>query len=446
MTAIACIVLAAGMGTRMKSNLPKVMHKAGGRSLLGHALSAVAELAPERINVVVGPDMDIVSNEARRYAPDCRLFEQTERKGTAHAVSMAVPGLEGFSGQVLILYGDVPLIESATLRDLCTAAGGSMAVLGFNAADPHGYGRLISSGNQLLAIREHLDASDEERTIAICNSGIICIDSTLLQAWLPQIGNDNAKGEYYLTDLVEICNAKGNDCRFTECDEDQVRGVNDRIQLAEIEAILQTRYRTQAMQGGATLVAPQTVFLSPDTKIGRDVVIEPHVVIGPGAEIADGVHILSFCHLEGAKVAGGCTIGPYARLRPGADVQSGAKVGNFVEIKKASIEPGAKVNHLTYIGDARVGKGANIGAGTITCNYDGFFKHFTDIGAGAFIGSNSSLVAPVKIGDGALVGSGSVITRDVEHDALVLARGRQEQRTGWAKKFRKAMLAKKSKS
>jgi bifunctional UDP-N-acetylglucosamine pyrophosphorylase/glucosamine-1-phosphate N-acetyltransferase len=446
MTAIACIVLAAGMGTRMKSNLPKVLHKAGGRSLLGHALSTVAELAPQGVNVVVGPDMDIVSAEAKASAPDCRVFEQTKRNGTAHAVSVAMPGLDGFSGQVLILYGDVPLIESETLRELCIAAGDTMAVLGFNAADPHGYGRLISDGDRLLAIREHLDASEQERGISICNSGIICIDNTLLQAWLPQIGNDNAKGEYYLTDLVEICNARSRTCRYTLCDEDQVRGVNDRAQLAEIEAILQTRYRTRAMRNGATLVAPQTVFLSPDTKIGRDVVIEPNVVIGPGVEIADGAHILSFCHLEGAKIAGGCSIGPYARLRPGADVQTGAKVGNFVEIKKASIEPGAKVNHLTYIGDARVGEGANIGAGTITCNYDGFFKHFTDIGAGAFIGSNSSLVAPVKIGDGALVGSGSVITRDVEHDALVLARGRQEQRTGWAKKFREAMLAKKSKS
>ena len=434
------------MGTRMKSDLPKVMHKAGGRSLLGHVLTTVSDLASERVCVVVGPDMKPVTDEAKRFAPDCRLFEQTERNGTAHAVSMAVPGFEGFSGQVLILYGDVPLIEVGTLRELCEAAGDTMAVLGFDAADPHGYGRLICDGDRLLAIREHLDASEDERHISHCNSGIICIDCDLLRAWLPQIGNDNAKGEYYLTDLVEICNAQSKTCRFTLCDEDQVRGVNNRAQLAEIEAILQTRYRRKAMQGGATLVAPDTVFLSPDTRIGRDVVIEPHVVIGPGVKIADNAHILSFCHLEGASIAGGCTIGPYARLRPGADVQEGAKVGNFVEIKKAAIEPGAKVNHLTYIGDARIGEKANIGAGTITCNYDGYFKHFTDIGAGAFIGSNSSLVAPVKIGDGALVGSGSVITRDVEKDALAVARGRQDERPGWAKKFRHAMLAKKSKS
>ena len=448
MDAIACVILAAGMGTRMKSAMPKVLHRAGGRSLLGHVLCATSEVNSERVCVVVGPQMQSVADETVAFLPGATVFEQAERNGTAHAVSMAMPGLEGFEGKVLILYGDVPLIEASTLQQLCDVVDdtSTMAVLGFEAADPHGYGRLIGSGNRLLAIREELDATDEERRVTNCNSGVICIKASALLEWLPLISDDNAKGEFYLTDLVELCNDAGQKCGFVLCDEDQVRGVNDRCQLALISDILQTRYRTKAMLGGATLVAPDTVYLSADTRLGRDVVIEPNVTMGPGVEIADGAHIYSFSHLEGAKIGQSAVVGPFARLRPGADLAKGSKVGNFVEIKNATIEAGAKVNHLSYVGDTRVGEQANIGAGTITCNYDGFFKHHTDIGAGAFIGSNSALVAPVKIGDGAIVGSGSVVTKDVAPDSLVVARGRQEERVGWAARFRKLMRAKKQKS
>ncbi len=447
MSSIACIVLAAGMGTRMKSVRPKVLHRAGGRSLLGHVLASAGELEAQRVCVVHGPGMDVVRAAALQAVPDAGFAEQGERLGTGHAVSKAMPLLKGFAGKVLVLYGDVPLIRTETLRELCEVVTeqAPMAVLGFKATDPHGYGRLITRGTSLLAIREQLDASGEEKEISLCNSGVICIDFGLLGQLLPQIGNDNAKGEYYLTDLVGLCAEAGRTCGYIVCDEDEVHGVNDRVQLAGIEERLQQRYRRDAMRGGATLVAPETVFLSADTVIGRDVVIGPNVVIGPGVTIADEAQILPFCHLEGAAIGKGAVVGPYARLRPAADVQAGAKVGNFVEIKKATVEPGAKVNHLTYIGDARVGEGANVGAGTITCNYDGYFKHFTDIGPGAFIGSNSALVAPVKIGAGAMVGSGSVVTRDVPDDALAIARGKQEERTGWAARFREMMKQKKLK-
>lgn len=446
MTETAIIVLAAGKGTRMKSSLPKVLHRAAGRSLLGHALHAAKALAPSRAVIVVGPDMDNVASEARGVFPDARRAIQTDRLGTGHAVSMAKEALAGFSGTVLILYGDVPLITAATLQRLCALTGPqTMAVLGFEAANPHGYGRLIrnASGN-VIAIREQLDASPQEREISLCNSGIIAIDAALLWDLLPNIGNGNARGEYYLTDLVELAAAAGKPCALATCPEAEVAGVNDRIQLSGIEATLQAEYRRRHMLNGVTLVAPETVFFSADTVIGKDVVIEPHVVFGPGVSVADGVEILAFSHIEGATISQGARIGPYARLRPGAEIGQDAHIGNFVEVKKSVIGKGAKANHLSYIGDARVGAKTNIGAGTITCNYDGYEKHLTDIGANVFVGSNTALVAPVKVGDGASIAAGSVITRNVPADALAITRPELELRDGWAARYRELKAAKKA--
>jgi bifunctional UDP-N-acetylglucosamine pyrophosphorylase/glucosamine-1-phosphate N-acetyltransferase len=445
MTEIAIIVLAAGKGTRMKSSLPKVMHRAAGRSLLGHVLHAARELAPREAVVVVGPDMEAVSAEARRVFPHAREAVQVDRLGTGHAVSMAREALAGFSGTVLILYGDVPLISAGSLRQLAGLAGAGMAVLGFETANPHGYGRLLQDGSgHVVAIREELDASPAERAIRLCNSGIIAIDSTLLWALLPKLGNANAKGEYYLTDLVELAVAAGSVCRLATCTEAEVAGVNDRVQLAAIEATLQHAYRRRHMLNGATLVAPETVFFSADTVIGQDVVIEPHVVFGPGVAIGDGVEILAFSHIEGANVSRGARIGPYARLRPGAEIGEEAHIGNFVEVKKSVIGKGAKANHLTYIGDARVGAKTNIGAGTITCNYDGYDKHLTDIGENVFVGSNTALVAPVAVGDGASIAAGSVITRNVPADALAMTRAELDLREGWAKRYREMKAARKA--
>ncbi len=440
MTETAVIVLAAGMGTRMRSGKPKVLHEAAGRTLLGHVLSAVARLAPAETVVVTAPDAPETAGEARRFLPRARAVVQERRRGTADAVAAARDVLERFSGHTLILCGDAPLILPETLKALLASlsARAPVAVLGFRARDPHGYGRLIldSSGN-LTGIREELDASDEEKAINLCNSGIIAIENSLLWRLLPKIGNENAKGEYYLTDLIGLAAREGLRVAHVVCAEEEVLGVNDRAQLAAAEAVLQDRLRAAVMAGGATLVDPSSVFLSADTVIGRDVVIEPWVWIGPGVTIADGVTIRAHCHIEGAAIGPGAQVGPFARLRPQAEIREGARVGNFVEVKKATIEEGAKVNHFTYIGDARVGARANVGAGTITCNYDGFSKHFTDIGEEAFIGSNSSLVAPVRIGAGAYVGSGSVITRDVSPGALAVGRARQTEKPGWAERFRR---------
>jgi bifunctional UDP-N-acetylglucosamine pyrophosphorylase / glucosamine-1-phosphate N-acetyltransferase len=432
------IVLAAGEGVRMRSARPKVLHELAGRSMLAHTLSAVVEGGAGDIAVVVGPDRESVAAEAQRIAPGAKIVVQQKRRGTADAV-LATRGLiaQGYD-DILVVYGDIPLIKPATLAALRgeLAQGADVVALGFEAADPAGYGRLIERGGRLIAIREHKDASAEERALRLCNAGPIAFRGAEALRLLDAVAPSNAQGEYYLTDIVEIANAQGLVARALIADEKEVIGVNDRAQLAAAEAALQDRLRRQAMAGGATLIAPDTVFLAFDARIGRDVVIEPHVVIGPGVEIEDGAIIRAFSHLEGARVAGGAIIGPFARLRRGADIAANARIGNFVEIKQAAVEEGAKINHLTYIGDARVGAHANIGAGTITCNYDGFAKHRTDIGAGAFIGSNSALVAPVTIGDGAYVGSGSVITKPVEADALAVARGRQEARAGWAKAFR----------
>lgn len=445
MTDIAIIVLAAGKGTRMKSNQPKVLHRAAGRSLLGHVLHSARVLDPRETIIVVGPDMDAVWMEARCFVPGARQAIQADRLGTGHAVSMARQALEGFSGTVVVLYGDVPLISTESLLKLTGIAGKGMAVLGFETGDPHGYGRLVQDGQgHVIKIREELDANAEERAIRLCNSGIIAIDSGLLWSLLPKLSNANAKGEYYLTDLVELAAASGTPCKLAVCPEAEVAGVNDRNQLAGIEATLQQAYRRQHMLNGVTLVAPATVFFSSDTVIGQDVVVEPHVVFGPGVVIGSRVEILSFSHIEGATVASGARIGPYARLRPGADIGADAHIGNFVEVKKSVIGKGAKANHLTYIGDARIGARTNIGAGTITCNYDGFEKHMTDIGTDVFVGSNTALVAPVTVGNGASIAAGSVVTRNVPADALAIGRTDLEFREGWAKRYREMKAARKA--
>ena len=435
MASAAYIVLAAGMGTRMKSSRPKVLHKIAGRSLLGHVLTSVGQVDPAHVVVVVGPDMDAVAQEAVTTVPSAKIAVQTDRLGTADATRAALPEIEGFEGPVLVLFGDTPLITPDTLaamRDRITD-GADLAVLGFEAADPAGYGRLLrDKDGQLTAIREEKDASAEERKVTLCNSGVMSFRGAALTSLVGRIDNKNSQNEFYLTDAVELAAADGLSLGVAQCPEDEVMGINDRVQLAEAEAITQARLRKNAMLSGATLVSPETTFFSADTRLGRDVTVEPHVVFGPGVVVEDGVHIAGFSHIEDSIVRENALIGPYARLRPGADIGPGSKVGNFVEVKKAVLEAGAKVNHLTYIGDARVGEKANVGAGTITCNYDGTSKHHTDIGAGAFIGSNSALVAPVKIGDGAYVGSGSVISKDVKPGSLAVSRARQVEKENWA--------------
>ncbi len=436
-----CIVLAAGLGTRMKSARPKVLHEAAGISLIGHVLAATRAIGADRVCVVIGPEMQAVAVEAQRAVPDATIAIQPERKGTAHAVGFAGGPLEGAKGTTLVLYGDVPLIAPQRLTALARLVGEdtALAVLAFRAANPKGYGRLIlDEAGDLAAIREERDASSAEKRIDLCNSGVMAVASEVLWRSLPQIGCNNSQKEYYLTDLVGLVRAAGLRVRHEECPQDEVLGVNNRVELARIEALLQARLRETAMLNGATLTAPETVFLSEDTEIGRDVVIEPHVIIGPGVRIADGARIRSFCHLEQCSVDAGAIVGPFARLRPGASIGREAHIGNFVEIKNATIAAGAKANHLAYIGDADVGEKANIGAGAITCNYDGFAKHRTEIGAGAFVGTNSSLVAPVKIGEGAYIGSGSVISKDVPAGALAVERAGLTVREGWADKKRAA--------
>jgi bifunctional UDP-N-acetylglucosamine pyrophosphorylase / glucosamine-1-phosphate N-acetyltransferase len=440
------IVLAAGKGTRMKSDLPKVMHALAGAPLLIHVLSAAKAAGVEQVCVVVGPDMDEVASAARKLESGIPAFVQREQLGTADAVKAAQDAFAGREGPVIILYGDTPLLRPETIARLraALAEGADLVVIGFEAADPRGYGRLLlDAGGKLIGIREEKDASPQESAITLCNSGIMGFASgKTLANLLARIGNDNAKGEFYLTDAVELANATGLDARMLSGEADEVLGVNSRAELAQAEAVMQARLRNKVMAEGATLVAPETVFLSHDTKIGRDVVIEPNVFFGRGVVVEDGATIHSFCHFVDAHIGAHAEVGPYARLRPGADLGPDTKVGNFVEIKKSQLAQGAKVNHLTYIGDTSIGERANIGAGTITCNYDGIAKHRTEIGAGAFIGSNSSLVAPVKIGEGAYIGSGSVISKDVSPDALALTRAPQEERPGWAARFRKRQTRK----
>lgn len=433
---VAVVVLAAGKGTRMDSGIPKALHGVAGQPMLSHVLRAASAVEPRRMIVVVGHGMEDVG----RVVDGAATVVQESQLGTAHAVLQARSELEGFEGDVLVLFADSPLITSATMRRLVdarrNAADPAVVVLGFRPADAAAYGRLVTNGNGALeAIVEVRDADDAQRKIGLCNGGIMAVDGAVLFEFLSEVGNDNAKREYYLTDLVEIARAHGRDCAVVECPEEETRGVNSRTDLAAVEAILQRRLRTAAMTAGVTMIDPDTVYLSADTTFGRDVVVEPHVFFGPGVTVGDGVRIRAFSHIEGATVAAGADIGPYARLRPGTDIGESARIGNFVEIKAATVETGAKVNHLTYIGDARVGEGANVGAGTVTCNYDGVGKHRTDIGAGAFIGSNSALIAPVKVGDGAIVGAGSAVSRDVPAGALAVTRAEQSEKPGWAAKF-----------
>ncbi|QFU16490.1 bifunctional UDP-N-acetylglucosamine diphosphorylase/glucosamine-1-phosphate N-acetyltransferase GlmU [Microvirga thermotolerans] len=441
------VVLAAGEGTRMKSSKPKVLHAVANRSMLGHVLATVTAAGADRVAVVVGPDRDDVAKEARRHVADAEIFVQRERLGTGHAVLSAREALARRPDDVIVVYADTPLVSRETLSRLRAplAQGAAIVCLGFEAQDPTGYGRLIMSGDELLDIREHKDASEAERAIRLCNGGLMALRGDIALAILDKIENRNAKQEYYLTDAVAIARALGHRAVAATVPEEEVHGVNDRAQLAQAERMIQDRLRQDAMAAGVTLVAPETVFLSYDTKLGRDVVVEPHVVFGPGVVVEDGVVVHSFSHLEGTRIAAQATIGPFARLRPGAEIGPKAKVGNFVEIKNAQLGAGAKANHLSYLGDASIGADANIGAGTITCNYDGFGKYRTEIGEGAFIGSNSSLVAPIRIGAGAFVGSGSVITDDVPGDALALGRGRQVIKEEWARNFRIESQAKKSK-
>jgi bifunctional UDP-N-acetylglucosamine pyrophosphorylase/glucosamine-1-phosphate N-acetyltransferase len=432
------IVLAAGEGTRMRSSMPKVLHPVAGQSLLTHVLSAAPAGAGTSLAVVIGPDHQAVADEARRYRPDVETFVQRDRKGTAHAVLAARDALARGADDLIIAFGDTPLISAATFERLRGALkqGAALAVLGFRAADPTGYGRLLVEGGRLMAIREQAEASAAEREVTLCNAGVMAFDGRKARSMIEKIGNANSKGEYYLTDAVAIVRNLGLEAVVIETSENEVRGINTKAQLAEAESVMQARLRKAALDAGVTLIAPETVYLAADTTFGKDVTIEPFVVIGPGVSIADGAVIHSFSHIVQTSVGKKASVGPYARLRPGTSLGEGARIGNFVETKAATIEAGAKVNHLSYVGDAHVGANANIGAGTITCNYDGFSKHKTEIGAGAFIGTNSSLVAPVKIGKGAYIGSGSVITRDVPDDAMAVERNQQTNREDGAKRYR----------
>jgi len=447
------IILAAGQGTRMRSRLPKVLHPVAGLSLLGHAMAVARETQTGQTGacntvVVTGPEQEDVRAEALRLDSTATIAIQNEQLGTGHAVLAARAELELHNGPVMVLYGDTPLVRAETLRAAVAqlGTGDSVVVVGFEAADPTGYGRLIrDDAGKLIAIVEHGDADETQRAVRTCNSGIVTFAAGSALSILERIGNDNAKGEFYLTDAVGIARGDGGTAGVVSGDALDVLGVNSRVQLAQVEAVYQERRRNAIMEQGVTMLAPATVTLSHDTRIAKDVVIEPNVFFGPGVTVESGATIRAFSHLEKAHVGAGATVGPFARLRPGTTLGTGSRVGNFVEIKAADIEAGAKVNHLAYVGDARVGAGANIGAGTITCNYDGFAKHHTDIGAGAFIGSNSSLVAPLRIGAGAYVGSGSVVTKNVPDDALAITRAPQLEKPGWAEKFRTVMARRKQK-
>lgn len=438
----AAIILAAGRGTRMRSDTPKVLHRIASAPMLAHVMHAASDAGCEPLVVVSAPDMPEVAATAQHVNPDCRIAIQHKQQGTAHAVLAAKMSLADHMGNVLVLFGDSPLMTSDTFARMqeMLSRNPSLAVvvLGFYTDFPPAYGRLILDDHGALQrIVEAKDATPDELEIGWCNSGVMAIRGSLVWDFLEQIGNDNAQGEYYLTDVVAVARKLGYSCAVCEGDADEVLGVNSRAQLADAEAILQDRLRTRAMEQGATLVAPETVYFAADTELGRDVLIEPNVFFGPNVTVGDNVHIKAFSHIEGAVIGNGASVGPFARLRPGSGIGEDVKIGNFVEIKKAQIEKGAKISHLSYIGDAHVGEEANIGAGTITCNYDGYKKYHTEIGREVFIGSNSALVAPVVIGAGAYVGAGSVVTDNVEADALALSRTRQTQKDEWAKNFRK---------
>jgi bifunctional UDP-N-acetylglucosamine pyrophosphorylase / glucosamine-1-phosphate N-acetyltransferase len=441
----ALVILAAGKGTRMNSDLPKVLHPIAQASMLEHALMAGRALDPARVIVVAGHEAEAVGAAVADIDDSAEVVLQKEQLGTAHAVDQARAALQGFRGDVVVLYGDTPFVSSDTLERMVAArASADLVVLGFHAADPARYGRLVMQGDSLERIVEYKDATEAERALSFCNSGLMACDADLMFDLLAKIGNDNASAEYYLTDLVELARAAGRAVTAVACDEAETLGVNSRADLARADAVFQTRARAELLELGVTLMAPETVYLAFDTVIGRDTVIEPNVVFGPGVTVESGALIRAFSHLEGCHVSRGAKVGPYARLRPGAELAENTHIGNFVEIKNAEIAEGAKVNHLSYIGDASVGKETNIGAGTITCNYDGVLKHRTTIGARAFIGSNTLLVAPVTLGHETMTGSGTVVTNDVEDGALALSRTRQENKSGYAYKLMDMLRAKKA--
>jgi len=445
-TDLAIVVLAAGKGTRMKSDLHKVLHPIAGRPMLEHLLASSAELAPQRQVVIAGHGRDQLEAQLGTRAA---IAVQEPQLGTGHAVQQAQGALAGFSGDVLILYGDVPFVSAATMRAMIerlhAADNPAVVVLGFEPADTLQYGRVVADQGRIVKTVEHKDATEAERACRLCNSGLMAARSDELFGLLERVGNDNAAGEYYLVDVVNVANADGRLCAVVVTpDAHEVEGINSRAELAEAEQRWQQRRRRAAMDDGVTLIAPETVWFAWDTQLGRDVLIEPNVFFGPGVQVADKVKIRANCHIEGTRIASGCEVGPFARLRPGAVLEERARIGNFVEMKKATMGKGAKANHLSYIGDAEVGAGANIGAGTITCNYDGYFKYKTVIGEGAFIGSNSSLIAPVRIGADAIVGAGSAVSRDVADGELRIVRAEQLVKPGWADRFHDAMKKKKA--
>ncbi len=442
----ALIILGAGMGTRMNSDLPKVLHEIAGSPMLVHAMKSGAALEPERTVVVAGHGAELVEKAAKAYDPDVTVVIQAEQLGTGHAVRQARDALAGFDGDALVLYGDTPFIRPETLAAMAAARlTHDVVVLGFEAEDPGRYGRLITKDDQLDRIVEFKDSSNEERAVNLCNSGVIMSNCETLFDLIDAIGNDNAAGEYYLTDIIGIARARGLTATVVRCDEAETLGINSRAELSHAEALFQTNARTDGQANGVTLTAPETVFFAHDTVVGRDTVIEPNVVFGPGVTVESGATIRAFSHLEGCHVSRGAVVGPYARLRPGAELAENVKVGNFVEIKNAQIAEGAKVNHLSYVGDAEIGPRSNIGAGTITCNYDGVFKHKTTIGADAFIGSNTMLVAPVTVGDAAMTASGTVVTKNVPAGDLAVARAKQENKTGFAVRLFDKLKARKAK-
>ncbi|WP_312529999.1 bifunctional UDP-N-acetylglucosamine diphosphorylase/glucosamine-1-phosphate N-acetyltransferase GlmU [Paracoccus sp. (in: a-proteobacteria)] len=441
-TPLALIVLAAGQGSRMQSDLPKVLHRLAGVPLVAHALSAGRSLDPQEIVVVAGHGAELVRKAVAKIEPDAKIALQPEQLGTGHAVAQALPALAGFEGKVIVLYGDTPFISADTLQALA-GHNADVTVLGFEAADPGRYGRLVTGEQGLERIVEFKDADAATRAIRLCNSGVLSADAGLLRDLIGQLGNDNASGEYYLTDVVALARAAGHSADVVTCDEAETLGINTRAELAAAEAAFQQRARAEALENGVTLSDASTVWFALDTWIGRDAIIGQNVVFGPGVTIESGAEILPFCHLEGCHVSSGATVGPFARLRPGAELGGDVHVGNFVEIKNSQLHEGVKVGHLTYLGDAEIGEATNIGAGTVTCNYDGVSKHRTVIGANAFIGSDTMLVAPVRIGARAMTGSGSVITQDVADDALAIARAAQVVKPGLATRMMEALRARK---
>ena len=433
---VSVIILAAGQGTRMNSGLPKVLHALGAAPLLHHAMRAAQSLDPDRTIVVAGHGAEAVSKAAKAFDPDVQIVLQAEQRGTGHAVQQAAPLLTGETGDAIVLYGDTPFLRAETLERMMQArARHSVVFLGFPAQDPARYGRMVTDGEELLRIVEFKDATPEERSLTLCNSGVVCADTALLLDLVAQLDSANAAGELYLTDIVALARGRGLSAGVVIGDEAETLGIDTRAQLARAETLFQTAMRAEALENGVTLTAPDTVFFALDTHIGRDAIIAPNVVFGPGVTVESGAVIHAFCHLEGCHVSRGASVGPFARLRPGAELAEDVHVGNFVEIKNAVLDEGVKVGHLTYLGDAHVGEHSNIGAGTVTCNYDGVMKHRTEIGARAFIGSDTMLVAPVTIGAGAMTASGSVITTDVPAKALALGRARQVNKPGLAAKL-----------